>query len=252
MTTYRLVALDLDGTALTSEGQISQRLLRAVRAARVRGAVVTLATARRWVGAAPLAEALGIEAAIILYDGATARAFPGGEVELAHALGPRVAQRAAEALAARGLQVVAQVGGVGGERLIACEGAAHPQWMGSYLASFPQQVTYAPLADLASAAPETLRLVSFGPEAWLRSALEALADVSAGRQILSEGSYGISELTVFSPEASKGSGVRWLAARLGIPMAQTLAIGDGVNDISMLRAAGLGVAMGGAEPEVRA
>lgn len=47
---------------------------------------------------------------------------------------------------------------------------------------------------------------------------------------------------------NKGSALTALAASLGIPMSQVMAIGDNDNDISMLRAAGYGVAMGNATP----
>lgn len=252
MTTYQLVALDLDGTALNSDGQISQRLLRAVREARARGVVVTVATARRWFGASPFAEALGVKGPIIIYDGALARGFPDGEVELSHSLDPQITQRAAEALVSRGMQVVAQCSGPGGEWMLVKEGGKNTQWMRSYLQHFKDQIRYAPLSDFKRLAPETLRLVSFGPEKRLRAALDSLDDVSVGRQIIPMGSYGSGELTVFSPNASKGGGLRWLAQRLGIPLEQTMAIGDAVNDLSMLRMAGLGVAMGNAAPEIRA
>lgn len=51
--------------------------------------------------------------------------------------------------------------------------------------------------------------------------------------------------------ATKGAAVRTLAAHLGLRMEQTMAFGDGLNDISMLRAAGLGVAMENAEQTVK-
>ena len=52
--------------------------------------------------------------------------------------------------------------------------------------------------------------------------------------------------------ANKGSAVRALAMHLGIPMEQTIAFGDGGNDLSMIRMCGLGVAMANACPEVLA
>ena len=52
--------------------------------------------------------------------------------------------------------------------------------------------------------------------------------------------------------ANKGSGLAALAELLGIPCAATIAVGDAENDLSMLRAAGLGVAMGNATAEARA
>lgn len=52
--------------------------------------------------------------------------------------------------------------------------------------------------------------------------------------------------------ANKGSGLLALAELLGIPREATIAVGDAENDLSMLRAAGLGVAMGNATDEARA
>ena len=53
-------------------------------------------------------------------------------------------------------------------------------------------------------------------------------------------------------DADKGKALLALAAHLGIPREQTMAFGDGLNDLSMLRAAGTGVAMANAVDAVRA
>jgi hydroxymethylpyrimidine pyrophosphatase-like HAD family hydrolase len=55
-----------------------------------------------------------------------------------------------------------------------------------------------------------------------------------------------------APGVNKGSGVRWLSRRLGIPLAQTMAIGDQYNDLEMIQAVGHGVAMAGAPEAVQA
>ena len=52
--------------------------------------------------------------------------------------------------------------------------------------------------------------------------------------------------------ANKGTALEALCRHLGIAMEETIAFGDGTNDLTMLRAAGLGVAMGNAVPEVKA
>lgn len=51
--------------------------------------------------------------------------------------------------------------------------------------------------------------------------------------------------------ATKGAGLRVLCEKLGIDISDTVAFGDGSNDISMLRAAGLGVAMKNAPDDVK-
>lgn len=52
--------------------------------------------------------------------------------------------------------------------------------------------------------------------------------------------------------ADKGSALRALCEKLGIAVEETMAFGDGSNDISMLRAAGIGVAMANASEDVKA
>jgi len=52
--------------------------------------------------------------------------------------------------------------------------------------------------------------------------------------------------------AHKGAALRQLAAYLGVPISATMACGDGLNDVTMLRDAGLGVAMANACDEARA
>lgn len=47
-------------------------------------------------------------------------------------------------------------------------------------------------------------------------------------------------------EAHKGAGLRWLCERLGVDVSDTVAFGDSDNDLTMLREAGDGVAMGNA------
>lgn len=50
---------------------------------------------------------------------------------------------------------------------------------------------------------------------------------------------------------SKGNALKWIAQHAGIEMEETAAIGDGENDVSMLKEAGRGIAMGNAMPSVQ-
>ena len=51
---------------------------------------------------------------------------------------------------------------------------------------------------------------------------------------------------------TKWSGIRHVANGWGIDESEICAVGDDVNDIPMIRAAGLGIAMGNAQPAVKA
>ena len=59
-------------------------------------------------------------------------------------------------------------------------------------------------------------------------------------------------IEVMDAAASRGSALTWLCNHVGIACADAIAFGDNINDIPMIEAAGCGVAVANAEPEVRA
>jgi len=59
-------------------------------------------------------------------------------------------------------------------------------------------------------------------------------------------------INIIAPDVSKGKALEALASFLGLSLAEVMAVGDGTNDISLLTSAGLGVAMGNARDEVKA
>ena len=61
-----------------------------------------------------------------------------------------------------------------------------------------------------------------------------------------------SNIELNAPGVTKGTGLLALAEKLGLRRDQVMAMGDSGNDLSMIKAAGLGVAMGNATPEVLA
>jgi hypothetical protein len=80
----------------------------------------------------------------------------------------------------------------------------------------------------------------------LRRELEAAAG-DAARLVMTRTDY----LEMIPAAASKGAALRYLAAHLGVPLEQVIAVGDQENDLEMLMAAGLGVAMPQAPAAVR-
>jgi Cof subfamily protein (haloacid dehalogenase superfamily) len=65
-------------------------------------------------------------------------------------------------------------------------------------------------------------------------------------------SSGFSNLEFNHPDAQKGIAVKILAEKYGVELENVMAIGDNYNDVSMIEAAGFGVAMGNASDEIKA
>ena len=77
----------------------------------------------------------------------------------------------------------------------------------------------------------------------------ARLDAVFGQRLLVTKSYA-TFCEVGHPESGKGSALKYLTKLLGIEQSQTVAIGNGPNDISMLKWAGLGIVIGAAPQEV--
>jgi hydroxymethylpyrimidine pyrophosphatase-like HAD family hydrolase len=248
----RLVAIDVDGTLLDPQGCVTPRTFAAIQALAASGVIVALATGRRWTGASVAASALDFHGPMIHMDGAVTRSYPDGEMLNAASLDRIIAQRAAESLVSYGIQPIVQYSDYVDEYLHVTDQAAHPAWTAAYISAFRQQIRFRPVAELCDASVDPMRLVAFAPLPVLRRVAVDLASPECGRQLLLDGNYGTAELTLFSALASKGNALAMLASTLDIPLEETMAVGDASNDISMLRVAGLGVAMGQASRRVRA
>jgi Cof subfamily protein (haloacid dehalogenase superfamily) len=253
---FRLVVSDIDGTLLDEQGMLRQQTRRAVQKVQKAGIAFALATSRRWTGAEPVAHTVGFPMPLIIYDGIQIRSYPSGEVMAQEGLDSVVAGKAALALASRHLTPILQYSDSQVERLVVGllpdESLHHSFHTGRYLSTFKHQVQELPLEEVAHPSVSPLRLATFGPYDQLIAVTEELAHLECGWQILPQGSYGAAELTVFAPGVSKGTATLELCRQLGISPEEVFAIGDGPNDLTLLRMAGLGVAMGNASAEVKA
>ena len=63
--------------------------------------------------------------------------------------------------------------------------------------------------------------------------------------------YHKKNLELYAKDITKGSGILHALESLGIPVAESFAFGDGVNDIEMMQTVGLSIAMGNAQPQVK-
>ena len=94
------------------------------------------------------------------------------------------------------------------------------------------------------------KLQLFTPDDALRGQL--FKDLTARFGTLNVSTSMPCNIEINDAHANKGEAIASLAAYLGLPMAATMTIGDGLNDRSMIQMTGLGVAMANACPEILA
>lgn len=85
--------------------------------------------------------------------------------------------------------------------------------------------------------------------AYLDDGDEVVLEPIAGKCVMTRWSAG--GVDIIAQGGGKITGIQWYLAENGIARSETIAFGDGENDIEMLRFAGIGVAMGNADEEVK-
>ncbi len=244
-----LVALDIDGTLIGDDMTIPPRTTAAVRAALDRGVHVSLVTGRMTTSAIVFARALGLVDPIVAYQGALIRELPPADRD--PRLGRILRHRPLAVDAAR--DVLAWAKGVGLEPHV------------NDLERFVVQADD-PRAEDYSSFLGARALVTPDLAAWIRRPVSKILAVAsdpipesvmddARRQFAGRAAVTISHprfLEFLAPGVSKAVGVRHLARRAHVPLANVLAIGDQFNDLEMIAAVGHGAAMRGAPEQVRA
>ncbi len=251
-TAIRMLVIDIDGTLLTPEGDITPHTLAAVQATQEAGIVVTLATARRYSNTVEIATELGLATPLLLYDGAVIVNYPQKAILHTQPLQADTGQQAVELLVRHRLQPVVHPTTGMEEQIWTGPADFDNPWVTAYFARFPEQVRRMPLEALCTGHPDPIRVVAFASEEVIHTLLPDVSALDCAWTITKRGNYGSAELAIMNPTCSKGSGVAMLAKYLDIPLEHLMAIGDNNNDIAMLRLAGWGVAMGQATEVVKA
>ena len=237
---YRLIALDIDGTIRSPEYPLSDRTRETIARVMDAGAVVTVATGRMFESARRASAEMNISAPITSFQGAHVADPATGEVLWHQPLTPDMARAALLALAPWGLEVIGYVGAEVYVSQLTPMAAAYGE---------RNQVQVNLVEDLAEVAnSELTRLVVVGAEdeiERLESDLKAHFD---SRLYVTRSLPHFCE--ILHPQSGKEKALAWLCNRLGVGREETLAFGNGYNDVRMLEWASLGIAIGGAVPEV--
>ena len=244
----RLIALDIDGTIIGDDHEVTKRTIKAVRAAMDRDVAVSLVTGRMVSSAMRFARELELTGPVVGYQGGLIRAIPEpdsrrlGKLLLHTPLPAEVARRILAWTRERGMDP--HVNHLERFILRADDPRAddYSAFMGAKAELVPdlvEAITHPVTKILAVGEPPLP--VEVAPAA--RAEFAGLADVTISHPRF---------LEFVAPGVSKGRAVRWLARRLRIPLGATLAIGDQWNDFEMIAEVGHGTAMPSAPAEVRA
>ena len=239
----QLFVTDLDGTLLPTGRDVPAKNIEAVKRAVAAGVTVTIATGRMYRAALPVAQALGVDVPIITYNGALIKSVSGevydenyvpadavrDVVDFCHERNWHVQTYSDDELYfaehdenAKGYEAAQVLAGhtVGWDGL-----KQHTEHVAKLLVS-------------SDSAEETAERI------------ELLQKAFGGRVQAVRSNPEYAEVVL--PGVSKASGLKKLAAKLGISIENVMAIGDSNNDLPMLEAAGHSVAMGNALSEVKA
>ena len=252
---YRLLAVDVDGTLVNSRDELSPATREALLRAANAGIQVVLATGRRYRRTLHLVEPLGIDVPLVTGSGALVKDPRDHRTLYAARFDPEVLRLTLEIIHQQGYQplVCADTFADGYDFYFTGAAGANPQ-LAEYL--LKNSVDGRIRADLVSDPPPgVFSGFTMGTECQM---LELAGELEKGLpgelyiHVLRSPKYE-GFMCEFSPMGStKWSAVHLLAAGWGIADTAICAVGDDVNDIPMIRAAGLGVAMGNARPEVKA
>ena len=251
-TPIKMLVIDIDGTLLNPEGEISPSTLAAVQAAQRAGMIVTLATARRYSNTRDIATQLGLDIALILYDGALIVQHPQGITLHKETLNADIAQDAVDILVRHGIQPVVQPDSGLYEKIWTGPAEFDNLWVEAYFLTFPDMMHRRPHAQLCRGQADPLRVVAFASEEAIQGLIPEIAALDCSWTSIKRGNYGSAELVVMRAGCSKASGVAALAKYYSLALSEIMALGDNNNDIQMLQSVGLGIAMGQAPPAVKA
>ena len=256
MKDIKLVALDLDGTLFDNSSRISKRNLTAIRSITDKGIHVVISTGRPFEGIPfDQIKGTGINYAITA-NGSGIYEISTGKCLYENAMDEELVTPILNFLLTRDIHMDAFIGGKGYTPIQCVETAQKltvPSSIKNYIIT-----TRTRLDNILQFIHENQLKVQKMTLNFYPAADGTLIDRETVRKFLVSnpsittvcGGYNNLEFT--RADANKGVGLRKLAEILGVNPDATMAIGDTENDLAIIEAAGIGVAMGNATDAVKA
>lgn len=246
---YRMLALDLDGTALDPYGTLTDGVMRAVEAAMEREIRIVLCTGRRYRTAIPLARQLGLTGPIVVNNGVLVKDIESGRT-CEHNYLPAEVQPEVLAIVRDSGAPLMYVDDGGDEVDIYTEREehAHP-YQREYLAEAASDNCRF-VDDVGRVGREDVIMISTMGDAETLGTLRDQTRRTLGSRVhnhsIANKNFQGEILEFLAPGVSKWQALERVASAEGIRRHEIAAVGDDTNDVEMIRGAGLGIAMGNA------
>ena len=250
----RLLAIDIDGTLLDSQGRVPQANLDAIHRAAGRGVRIVIATGRSFHFALQALGELPDDLTLLAYNGAIARSRAGATL-LRRLLPQTVARQVLEAT----IEWRTDTACVFDRPLAGQLVYDRMDWSHPNRAGFKRRnaAIIQAVDRLEEAITEDPVQVTFngGVQSMRAMATHLATHLVAPHLEVTLTEYpkrDFSLVDVCRAGTTKGTGLAALAGHYGVAQAEVMAVGDNLNDRDMLEWAGTGVVMGNAEPELKA
>ena len=245
---YKLLVLDIDGTILDRQGNISDIDVQALDRARAAGVQVSLSTGRAAQASAKVLSRLKLDGYHIFYDGALVSNPETGEEVYADPIDKDLVRQIADYLQRTPLNMDFYSAN---KYFIERETWA-TEIRRTFFGLTPTMVDFTQLWQQERVIKGTLVVRSPEEKAQAQDFYKHFKDHLSFSWPGTPAYPGIDFINVIAMDVSKGKALKALAKFLKIPLAKVIAVGDAGNDIPLLTAAGFAVAMDNAPAEVKA
>ena len=240
---YKLIASDFDNT-LHDGREVSPRVLKAISDYRRAGGRFVIATGRIFESIRKKLPSLDVDDEVIACQGAALYSASSGEVLERFPLPFDVAEKVVDFYESKGDVCHAYAD----REFFVAQENDYSKVYAEYCDVTPHYLGY-PLSECLPKMPFINKVIAILPEDVIDTRLAEVSALLGDSAEVTKSAPMFLEVT--SVKAGKGNCLVALAKRLGIPIEETVAVGDNLNDLSMIRAAGLGVAVGNAVPALK-
>lgn len=247
---YKLICIDMDGTLLNDKKVISEGNIKAIRLAYEKGVRIAVCTGRIFTSADFFSELLGVKSPVIASNGAFIMEKDRGEVVYKATLGVEKCKKLLAMFRKHDI---------------------YPHYYTSDTV-FTEKLVYSSsfYVEVNKTLPKNMQVKIVVVKDWdevfntyeneifkgigVDEDIEKIKEVKTSLRGMKEFevvSSRFDNFEVMNKGVSKGNAVKILADFYGITREQIICIGDSENDLSMIKFAGLGVAMGNADEDVK-